>query len=377
MGFRFLLVGLVAGLGIDLPARQDLQEWTLAGQSWVSVRLDEWNAWVPVGAILLPPSRPTPKAEATPAVAARAESIATVEVISEEEFTAVVEEVLASFRESDVTVDGKPISAIAPIPAESPNPIKTETVIVIEPAVTAAPAPVQADPLEVGDDLYPGLAYALNFASDGCSEIEHPAPVVAEVSPAKDSAPVLESIPAAVTTASVDDAADAAVSVPVVAPAPLADSAAVADTSAVAESTSVSVADVTGVTDSLADADAQPSDVAASVPVVVPAPVVDHVTAVAEPTSVADAAPIADSLADADAPPFTDVPAADIEAATIADAIDAAPIELASETEEPPALVNVSHARNQRLATAFRLTGEAFLAWSRLFEGPAVVSIRP
>jgi hypothetical protein len=40
MALRFLLVSLVAGLGIDLPSGDEFSSWARSGQEWVQARLD-------------------------------------------------------------------------------------------------------------------------------------------------------------------------------------------------------------------------------------------------------------------------------------------------------------------------------------------------
>jgi hypothetical protein len=293
MGLRLVLVGMVAILGIDLPSRRDLQDWTQAGHSWLCIELDEWNAWVPGGEALFvaaPPPR-SPSTEVDPAGTASPAPAEPTDVITDAEFTAVVEEMIAEFGASDGAIETEAILVAAPAPA--PSPVQSEepaSLASAEPEITTTP--VTFEPLEVGDDLYPGVAYQLNFASEGTSQIEPSAPVIAGEAE--------EIVPAAELAAT---------------PAPF---------------------------------------IAELAPVAEEAPVAEAALAVTAPASEADMATIADEINAVSAPP-----------AAVAE-IPPAP------AVEPP-----SHSRNQRLATAFRLTGEAFLAWSKLIEGPTVVSIRP
>src|SRR5689334_1352202 len=95
MGLRLLLVGMVASLGIDLPNAHNLRDWAQSGRTWLCVQLDDWNAWVPSGdelCLTAPPRLPDPAAQA----AAQAPQT-TVEIINDEEFTAVLDEVVADF----------------------------------------------------------------------------------------------------------------------------------------------------------------------------------------------------------------------------------------------------------------------------------------
>jgi hypothetical protein len=44
MALRFLLVGLVASLGFEMPTARDVESWTRTGRSWVEARLADANS---------------------------------------------------------------------------------------------------------------------------------------------------------------------------------------------------------------------------------------------------------------------------------------------------------------------------------------------
>lgn len=44
MALRFLLVSLVAGMGLELPSGQDLSNWTRAGREWAGARMVEFSS---------------------------------------------------------------------------------------------------------------------------------------------------------------------------------------------------------------------------------------------------------------------------------------------------------------------------------------------
>ena len=43
MAIRFLLVSLVAGLGLEAPSAQDVATWTRSGRDWVQARVDDFS----------------------------------------------------------------------------------------------------------------------------------------------------------------------------------------------------------------------------------------------------------------------------------------------------------------------------------------------
>jgi hypothetical protein len=299
MGLRFLLVGLVASLGIDLPTRRDLSEWTHGSRTWLCVQLDEWNAWDCSGPALRVAAPRATTTEAAPTLAAAPTPETTAEVVTDVEFTALLDEMITDFAPADAPLEAEPTAV-----AEQPSPESSAQPDPAAPVAAASASPAGFEPLEVGDDLYPGMAYALNFASEGLGVIEPVAPLLLE--------PRTEGVPAAALAAT---------------PAP-----------------AFTLTPVCGATP-VADAD-----------FIVDAP---EVLAV-EPRPACLAA-------------------AEEEAATIADAPDAPAVAVAAAVENTPAGAADStvQPRVRRLATAFRLTGEAFLAWSKLIEAPAVVSIHP
>ncbi len=47
MALRLILVGVVAGLGLNLPARESVQAWKHSAETWVYSCLAEWDARMP------------------------------------------------------------------------------------------------------------------------------------------------------------------------------------------------------------------------------------------------------------------------------------------------------------------------------------------
>jgi hypothetical protein len=161
MALRLVLVSAVAGLGLSLPSGDDLSAWALRARNWMNTRLAEWDP--PIGneegafvfaaeAAEPTPTEPTPtQATAPSSSAARAAAIDSV-------FDAVQDEIAASFAADLTPVEPAPKALLA------------------EAETTAAPVEApEFDPMEVGDDLYPGLAFALNREAEGIV-IAPPAP---------------------------------------------------------------------------------------------------------------------------------------------------------------------------------------------------------
>ena len=153
MALRLVLVSAVAGLGLSLPSGDDLNVWALRARNWMNARLAEWDPPIvnkegefvfAAEAAEPTPTEPTPtQATAPPSSAVRAETIDSV-------FDVVQNEIVASLVADLAPVEPAPTALLA----------ETET----------KAAPVEApefDPMEVGDDLYPGLAFALNREAEG------------------------------------------------------------------------------------------------------------------------------------------------------------------------------------------------------------------
>lgn len=194
MGLRLLLVGLVAGLGLDLPTGQDLERWAHSGQTWLCGTLDQWNEWAPRGdetlciaAPTAPASEPAPSAT-TPITTAQTQSTPT-EPNADDEFAAVVDDMVDEF-----AADSTPAATqLAHEPAAS-------QALPPAPAPVVSPATPAFEPLEVGDDLYPGLAYQLNREGETVrpetAETGSVVAAVPPVDPAPEPAPALASEPA-------------------------------------------------------------------------------------------------------------------------------------------------------------------------------------
>lgn len=138
MGFRVLLVGVVAGLGLDLPSGSDLQHWMASGRGWVEQQVVAWTIErSAVGPVEAPAVDQVEAADAAPAGP---------KAVADDVFDTVVNRMKASFA-----------APAAPIVAPE------------------APRLATFEPVEPAEDLYPGLAFALNRRSDGLSE---PTPMV-------------------------------------------------------------------------------------------------------------------------------------------------------------------------------------------------------
>lgn len=153
MALRMVLVSAVAGLGVSLPSGDDLGAWALGAQNWMSARLAEWGP--PIvnegGAFVFAPgvAEPTPTGPTAAQATAPAPPAAQAEEI-DSAFDAAQEELVAS-----LSVDLTPVEPAPKAPLS-------------EAEATAAPSEApNFDPMEVGDDLYPGLAFALNRAAEG------------------------------------------------------------------------------------------------------------------------------------------------------------------------------------------------------------------
>ncbi len=70
MGLRLLLVGVVAGLGLNLPVRENVSAWKRAAETWVYSRMAEWDARMPTGpSAFVVVAEPNPPAVSDPAPA--------------------------------------------------------------------------------------------------------------------------------------------------------------------------------------------------------------------------------------------------------------------------------------------------------------------
>lgn len=111
MALRLLLVSLVIGLGIDLPGGEEISSWARAGSDWVQSRLDDV-----LGSEAVVESKPS----------------------EDSDFVAIVDEMASTFS-ADLARTERPLSR----------------------------AQIVAEPIEVPEDMEPGIAYALNRASQG------------------------------------------------------------------------------------------------------------------------------------------------------------------------------------------------------------------
>lgn len=144
MALRLLMVGLVAGLGLDLPSGRDVGRWARDGRAWLERTVAALSpAPMPDDAGAFAAEAPEPDAPiaATGPVVPVAPTLAAEIVLAktsggmDRDFSAVVDQMAVDF------------AADRPILAES------------------RPRP-SFEPVEVGDDLYPGLAFDLNGGAE-------------------------------------------------------------------------------------------------------------------------------------------------------------------------------------------------------------------
>ena len=116
MALRVLLVGLVTSLGFELPTSANVDAWARSGRAWCHTRQAEWEAPMP------------DDATAFATEPAGAESGA-ASIDADRAFAALVDDAASAFA-ADLASAGDAARAF--------------------------------DAIDVGDDLYPGVAYALN-----------------------------------------------------------------------------------------------------------------------------------------------------------------------------------------------------------------------
>jgi hypothetical protein len=209
MTLRLFLVGLVAGLGVTFPNAEQWASWRGSAQGWVSARVAEWDARVSAddGEFVVidePPARgdATPRSPDGVRGEGEAEVVADCDRLAEmvrddaagldipiapvgpfdnEVAAAGVD---AAFEEAEAAVllgfsaaaaevatrdEPVPSAAVAPratVPDDAAFCYAQESVVEAFAADRARP-----EPLDVGDDLYPGLAYALNRSADGLNPV--------------------------------------------------------------------------------------------------------------------------------------------------------------------------------------------------------------
>lgn len=199
MALRLILVGAVAGLGLSLPPKVRVQAWLHSTQAWVNARLAEWDAQMPadesafvVIADPIPPTGDAPEPAPTtapvltdtpaPPTTARADAAdpapapgaATAATADPAELAAGLDVPTVPMALDDPDDEPAALAAVSPKSLDSAFDAAQAGVVAsfagdrpaLAAAVAANPAP-RFEPLAVGDDLYPGLAYALNRDAEG------------------------------------------------------------------------------------------------------------------------------------------------------------------------------------------------------------------
>jgi hypothetical protein len=140
------MVGAVTGLGLDLPSRCDVSRWVSSGEAW-------WNAQVAAVAQLMPGTQDQTD-DADSVDSAEPEAVADVPMPDGvDAFTAAPISPAPEVVVAEIAIDQE-FAAVVDAMVESFTPAE------------AAPV-VQVARLEVGDDLYPGVAFALNRDAEG------------------------------------------------------------------------------------------------------------------------------------------------------------------------------------------------------------------
>lgn len=175
MTLRLVLVSLVAGLGISLPGWPMLEGWVASSQKWMNARLAEWDDrqsdeqnYVVIHDLLKVEmerarmsrlAKRTASHRSSPVVAAR---------------PAVGAPVLAGVRTVSLERSAFTIRnavALLPLPVEvraiAPDRRPEAEVVSNARVAPPKPAPASFEPLIVGDRLYVGTAFDLNYRNEG------------------------------------------------------------------------------------------------------------------------------------------------------------------------------------------------------------------
>jgi hypothetical protein len=178
MALRLILVGVVAGLGLNLPARESVQAWKHSAETWVYSCLAEWDARMPTDekafvVVAEPTAAPAevPAPLPTPAPVAAATLVAFTPTEAELATGLDLPTIPMALEEPVVT----PTEPVV-IPTE---PVVTSIDADFDHAMNAVVAELTADLREtearsrlalesviVGDGLHEGFAYALNRDAD-------------------------------------------------------------------------------------------------------------------------------------------------------------------------------------------------------------------
>lgn len=136
MALHLLLVGLVIGLGFELPKGDEVAAWAYTGTAWLQARVDGLLA-------------PAAVAEARPDADA--------------EFAAIVDDMALAF-----AAEPTPDIVFPAIVDEMAKSFAADLARIAPAQVDPAPRSLLAfEPLEVPDDLESGVAFALNRESQG------------------------------------------------------------------------------------------------------------------------------------------------------------------------------------------------------------------
>jgi hypothetical protein len=159
MGLRLLLVGLVTSLGFEWPAPGNVARWVETGRVWV---VTQWDRWVPA----LPNGEEAFASDDEPAICAAVSAETASPVVSAPVTRSLPREAPAACLADDAfaAVVDTMVADFAPDLAPRPAPPER--------------AAVAWEPVELGDDLYPGLAYELNRQGERTTLSDTPEPDV-------------------------------------------------------------------------------------------------------------------------------------------------------------------------------------------------------
>ncbi len=136
MALRLLLVGLVIGLGVELPSGDELAAWAQVGTAWVEARVEGL-----LGPAAVAENRPDADAEFAAIVDGMATSFA-ADTRFDAAFSAIVDNMACAF-----------IGDLARLTPANVEPAPQKVAVF--------------EPLDVPDDLEAGVAFALNRDSQG------------------------------------------------------------------------------------------------------------------------------------------------------------------------------------------------------------------
>lgn len=181
MILRLFLLSFVAGLGVSVPGQRDLETLSHSAQRWVNAHLANWDSRAGSGEgifIYVAEAPGTPRETDRPVAPPQATIVGDDQAALDLAFRSIVEEMAPTFAvELAAMASASRTEADRETMAVELAPVATTSVQSEPTGRVASP-----EPLEVGEDLYPGEAYALNRLSEGIGQ-ETPVAFVEPASP--------------------------------------------------------------------------------------------------------------------------------------------------------------------------------------------------